>query len=241
MDRSRRFPIEAQPDGLSCGPTCLQSVYRFHGDEVPLATLLREVPQLDDGGTLAVHLACHALARGYRARIYTYNLQTFDPTWFAEPRPSLAEKLRAQQAAKPGAKVGVATAAYLEFLARGGEVEMEDLTPTFLARLIEEGHPVLTGLSATWLYRTSREIGADPVDDDVRGVPQGHFVVLCGWDDATQQVRVADPFEPNPFSRELVYPVPVQRLIAAILLGILTYDANLLLIEPGGSADPARS
>ena len=34
----QRFSLEAaQPDEVSCGPTCLHSVYRFYGDELPLA------------------------------------------------------------------------------------------------------------------------------------------------------------------------------------------------------------
>jgi hypothetical protein len=32
--------------------------------------------------------------------------------------------------------------------------------------------------------------------------------------------------------RSRYYAVRVQRLIAAILLGVMTYDANLLVIEP---------
>lgn len=232
MTRRLSLSIAAQPTGSTCGPTCLQSVYRFYGDKVDLEELVRDVPQLDDGGTLAVHLACHALRRGYGARIYTYNLQMFDPTWFRSPRPDLVEKLEAQAAVKDSPKLRLATEAYVEFLELGGEVEMCDLTPAFLAELIDEGLPVLTGLSATWLYRGPRELGAEPVDDDVRGVPQGHFVLLCGWDEMLGQVLVADPLRPNPLSPEPVYAVDVHRLVAALLLGIVTYDANLLLIRP---------
>ena len=44
---------------------------------------------------------------------------------------------------------------------------------------------------------------------------------------------VADPYLPNPLGEE--HPTTMcslDRLIAAILLGVLTYDANLLVIEP---------
>jgi hypothetical protein len=70
------------------------------------------------------------------------------------------------------------------------------------------------------------------VDDDIRGVPTGHFVVLCGWDSEQQRVRVADPLEDNPHHPEPIYWLPVERVINAILLGVLTYDANLLVLEP---------
>ena len=45
-----------------------------------------------------------------------------------------------------------------------------------------------------------------------------------------------DPLEGNPLVRSRYYAVKVQRLIGAILLGIMTYDANLLVIEPRPAA-----
>lgn len=69
-------------------------------------------------------------------------------------------------------------------------------------------------------------------DDDVRGDPSGHFVVLCGYDKDSGTVLVADPLQPNPLSESHIYGIAVERVICAILLGILTYDANLLIIEP---------
>ena len=43
---------------------------------------------------------------------------------------------------------------------------------------------------------------------------------------------VADPVEPNPLGKDKLYSVGFGRLINSIMLGILTYDANLLVIEP---------
>lgn len=226
------FHISPQPDGSSCGPTCLQALYRFHGEDVTIAEITRSIRQLDDGGVLGVQLACHALRRGYAVDIYTYNLQMFDPTWFRGVRPDLREKLARQAALKTKRKLQFATRHYGEFLDLGGRVDMRDLSAGLLAELIGAGAPVLTGLSSTWLYGGPRETATDnPQDDDVGGVPQGHFVVLCGWQEATRHVRVADPFRPNPFAPEPVYSVDVDRLIASILLGIVTYDANLILVQ----------
>jgi hypothetical protein len=225
--------ILRQPDDATCGPTCLHAVYRYFGDELPLGEVTAEVPRLAGGGTLAVSLANHALRRGYRALIYTYNLTVFDPTWFGRRTPDLIERLRAQAGAKMDAKLSVATEAYLEFLALGGELAMEDLTPALLRRWLERDRPILTGLSATFLYRCAREVGdAELEEDDVRGIATGHFVVLCGWDADERSVRIADPLENNPRFQEHIYWLPVERAINAILLGVLTYDANLLVLEP---------
>jgi hypothetical protein len=58
------------------------------------------------------------------------------------------------------------------------------------------------------------------------------LVVLCGYDKETRGVLVADPLETNPVSSSNGYEASIDRVICAILLGILTYDANLLIIEP---------
>jgi hypothetical protein len=77
-----------------------------------------------------------------------------------------------------------------------------------------------------------REYGENSISNDILGYPAGHFVVLCGYDPAKHEVMVADPLKPNPFSEGRVYKVHYERLICAILLGISTDDANLLILEP---------
>jgi hypothetical protein len=210
----------------------LHAVYRYYGSDVTLDQVIDECPRLDEGGTLGVLLGCHALRRGFAATIFTYNLQVFDPTWFRPPLANLSAKLQEQTAAKDAPKLHTASKAYLEFLSGGGRIFMEDLTATLIRKHVKRQIPVLTGLSATYLYRDPREIGPDCDPDDVRGFPVGHFVVLCGYDAATRGVLVADPFLPNPLATGQHYVVGVDRVIGAILLGILTYDANLLIIEP---------
>jgi hypothetical protein len=226
-----RPPIEVhpQPDDTSCGQTCLHAVYRYYGDDLPLERILNEIETLDTGGTLAVTLACHALRRGYRAVIYTYNLQVFDPTWFSDG-VDIEARLEAQAKAKRDAKLRVATKSYLEFLRLGGRLDYEELRPDLLRRLLKRQTPILTGLSATYLYGCAREW--EEGYDDVRGVPMGHFVVLSGYDPETRRIMVADPLRENPAYGSQHYDVGIERLIGAIFLGILTYDANLLVVTP---------
>lgn len=224
--------IASQPDDQTCGPTCLQALYRYYGDPIELEDLIDEVPMLDDGGTLAVELGCHALQRGYRATIATYNLVVFDPTWLTDPAIDLVDKLQQQARAKGGAKLHRAAASYRLFLQLGGKVIFEDRVRGMLERQLEAGHPVLTGLSATYLYQSVRERAEDDAPDDVRGTSAGHFVVLTGYDSFHDTVRIADPYRANPVAAEQFYDVPMERLIGAIFLGVLTYDANLLFIEP---------
>jgi hypothetical protein len=196
---------------------------------MPLSRVISEVPPLPGGGTLAVWLASHALARGYGARIYTYNLNLFDPTWF-NGKVDIAKRLRAQARKKTDPRLRKATDAYLKFLKLGGELAFEELTPSLLAELIAADRPVLTGLSATYLYACARE--RDERYDDIGGEPSGHFVIVAGYDARRQEVLVVDPLHDNPAFRRSRYRVNVHRMIGAIMLGIITYDANLLVIEP---------
>ncbi len=218
-----------QPDDTTCGPTCLHAVYRYWDYELALQEVINTVDPLPEGGTLAVRLAVHALRRGFRAEIFTYNLQIFDPTWFSET-VNLAERLIEQRHHKRSSRLNLATDNYLEFLRLGGKLSYENLDAKLLRRFLRRGIPVLTGLSATHLYECAREFNDDY--DDVRGSPSGHFVVLHGYDPKAREVSVADPLQDNPRFNSQYYRVNINRLTASILLGILTYDANLLVITP---------
>jgi len=227
--------IQPQPDDVTCGPTCLQAVYRHLGQRMDLAQIISEVRGLHDGGTLAVYLGNHALKLGLKARLYSYHLKIFDPSWRGATPAELAGKLEAQLGFKHGKKFEAASRAYIRFLELGGEIAFDDLTPELLDVPFEAGLPVLTGLSATYLYDSRREYTNRhnrAVYDDLRGEPTGHFVVLCGREG--RKVRVADPFIGNPLADDShYYDVEVDRLIRAILLGVMTYDANLLMISDG--------
>lgn len=226
------FDIDPQPDDITCGQTCLHAVYQYYSDQLPLPQVISEIPMLEGGGTLAVLLACHALKRGYSAAIFTYNLQVFDPTWFQSGHEiDIREKLQEQARFKSTPKLQVATQAYLEFLELGGRLRFQDLTPKLLRKYLNRSIPVLAGLSSTYLYRSARVHGPDDEYDDIRGEPGGHFVVLCGYDRNNHTVMIADPYNPNPVSETHLYEVDIHRVIGAILLGILTYDGNLLIID----------
>lgn len=235
MDTLLDFDIHRQPDNSTCGPTCLHAVYRYYNDAISLPAVIAEVPSIEEGGTLAVYLACHALRRGYKTTIFPYNLQIFDPTWSAIPPKDIAAKLRRQLSFKkdiPGFEL--VTSAYLEYLELGGQLKFEVMTASLLRRYLKKSIPILTGLSATYLYDEAREYdaGSGYKYDDVRGESIGHFVVLTGYTKEDRRVSVADPLKKNPIASSRYYGVNIYRLICAIMLGILSYDGNLLIIQP---------
>lgn len=238
FSNKRKFPldvefpinIQRQPNDITCGPTCLQAIYNYYGDQIVLADVIEGTHALEGGGTLAVFLACHALSRGYKATIYTYNLHVFDPTWFANRKIKIAHKLEQQMRVKTDSKLHIETKGYLEFLSRGGILRFKDLNRALIRGLIRRQIPVMAGLSSTFLYRNARVHGINEDHDDIHGNPCGHFVLLSGYHRANHTVMVSDPYTPNPVSATHHYWVNIDRLIGAILLGTLTQDANLLVI-----------
>ncbi len=226
-----------QPNETSCGPTCLHAIYRYWGRNEPLHVVIKRMQWLDEGGTYAVFLGCDALRNGFNARIYTYNVTVFDPSWFTEPNIDLRERLTLQRMAKTDRRVQDATEAYLDFLNLGGRIRLVNLSQHLVHALLRRRIPLLTGLSSTFLYRSKREFGSNDEPDDVRGTPAGHFVVLAGWNERKRKVLVVDPYQPHRYGTALQYWLSVDRVTAAILLGIVTHDANLLVIYPRNDHD----
>lgn len=234
--RRRRLlavPRFAQPDDVTCGPTCLMQVYRHFGDLTPYREIADAVRVNGDGGTLIVHLAAAALHQGYRVRVHSWNYRLFDPTWRRLETGALRARLRARAAWTRDPKLREALEAYDGLLCDGGSVRFgTDLTPGLLARLLDRGHPLLVGLSSTHLYEHVRERPHDNADDDLRGQPMGHFVVLAGYARGARSFAVVDPHHDIPFSRTGRYRLAAWRLVNAILLGDVTYDAEVLELWP---------
>jgi hypothetical protein len=223
-------PRFEQPDDLTCGPTCLAAVYSYYGRRCTVEQVIGEIRRNADGGTLAVYLGLAALEQGYSATLYSYNLRVFDPTWAPLPPSEIGHKLRKRRKYTRSKRLRRVISAYEDFLRSGGEVRFENLDVGLLSSVLRRGRPMLTGLSATYLYGSARERDEEP--DDVRGEPVGHFVVVSGYDPVKDRFLVRDPSRLIPFSDTGTYPVESARLFSAILLGDVTYDAVLLEIWP---------
>lgn len=235
--------INTQPDDETCGPTCLHAIYHYYGSHHALEDIINSIERSLSGGTLTPMLGKHAVINGFDTTLYVNNVELFDPTWFhqgASDSAHLIAKLTEQMKYKKNKRMLQASMAYIEYLQLGGTMRFETVNGALLKSYFKQNIPILTALSATYLYRSARErYTADGTGyyDDVQGTPCGHFVVLCGYDESNRQIVVADPHRENPISHNNYYKVSSYRLINAIMLGVLTYDAHLLIIKPKKDAD----
>lgn len=230
--------IDPQPNDETCGATCLHAVYRYYGYDIPLKNVIASVTRSASGGTLAPFLGIHALNHGFQTLVYTNNLKVFDLTWFAsDPTPPaefLLEKLRAQEKfLTDDPDTLQITRAYETYLTGGGKVQFQILTIDLLKQHLQQHQPIITGLSSTYLYQCMRECfteAGESISDDIHGTPCGHFVVLRGFESKKNMISIADPYRKNPISHTNYYMIPITQVLNSILLGVFTYDANLLII-----------
>jgi Peptidase_C39 like family len=226
-------PRLVQPDDVSCGPTCLSSVLRFHGHpEADLHEVIARTPTNPGGGTLAPHLGLAGLRFGMAVRLWPFAVQVFDPTWRDLDANALLARLEARLAGLPEGRLRRVHAAWRDFLAAGGEVRLGEVGRAEMVAALDAGNPLIVGLSVTWLYQEARERPADNQPDDVAGAPVGHFVVVTGYDAGGEDLLVADPWPHPPFGDGGRYRVSERRLMHAILLGDATHDAVVVEVHP---------
>ena len=64
------------------------------------------------------------------------------------------------------------------------------------------------------------------------------FAIAMAWLEAAVVLYLRtlvdrlDPYQPNPYAPTYEYWLSIDRVVAAILLGIVTHDANLLVVYP---------
>ena len=231
----KKLKMERQPTDSSCGPTCLKAIYDYYDLPIDIEKVIREVKTLKTGGTLGACLGIHALDHGFDATLYTFNLEIFDPTWFF-PKPIdkkiLIQKLRLQRKMKHNPKLQDACDAFIEFAEKGGKIKMRDLSGNLIMRYLKRKIPIITGLSSSYLYKCARLLmkGEEAHQDDVLGIPEGHFVILESYNQESRLVTIRDPWQQNPYSHDLKYEITKDHLLTAFLIGLLTYDANFTII-----------
>lgn len=232
--------INSQPNDETCGATCLHAIYNYYGLDITLEEVISGLRKSLSGGTLATLVGIHALEHGFNATVYTNNFYVVDPSWFDKNGESdgklISKKLKEQLKYKKDKHIVSVTQACLEYFKLGGKMCFKTLDSELLDSFFKRNIPIMTGLSATYLYNCPREVYEKGVSrfDDVRGTVCGHFVILCGYGVEQKQVVIADPHRENPLAHNNYYFVDIHRVINAIMLGVISSDGTLVIIEPKG-------
>ena len=81
---------------------------------------------------------------------------------------------------------------------------------------------------------TPEQLAAVAVKNHANGLlnPHAQYHLKVSVEDVLASTMVADPLHTNPLGGSHKYSSPIARVINAILLGVLTYDGNLIILEP---------
>ena len=76
-----------------------------------------------------------------------------------------------------------------------------------------------------------------PILDSVTAVIDER-IQTTGFNAERASLLVVDPYQPTPYGPSHAYWISADRVIGSILLGIVTHDANLLVVHPKPVAAP---
>jgi len=219
---------------FECGPASLAQLLDYYGCPKTIDEIIKKMELSVDLsiGTFDGFLGKAAIEFGFKARIITQNIYVFDPTWYKLSRNKLLKKLKVlkKNVNPKNIFLKLCVDGYIKFLKAGGKIDFIPLTKELLINLLKK-HPLLIGISATYLYKTKRYDFKKKKASDISGHPAGHFLILNGYDPKTDKFYITDSWYKIPFSKIGKYKVKSDILINAMFLGQATYDCTVLEIE----------
>jgi hypothetical protein len=215
-----------QKSGNDCGPACLWMVTGFWGGTETHADVMKHFTILAGIGVYDSHIAMAAMDLGYRATIISYNYRVLHPLWHELPGDQLQAKLESYLPKIKNQKDKVSATGYIDYLKRKGEIKFPPLSRELIVSYLLKGVPVIVSLDVEYLYKGGTTI--DPF------VPEHwtHAVVVHGYNPATDEFEVADPWPQIPLPHKGGhYTLPAARLITAILLAFQINDGFMVVVE----------
>lgn len=216
---------------FTCGSSALQQVLAYYGVKKSLNEVLKNVKTYKYG-SWGCDVLSYALKLGFEAEIITRDLNIFDPTWFKLDRNKLIKKLKSRiKYAKKNDKHGIT--GYTRFLELGGRIRFGIITENMIKDYLKKKIPVIACICSTALWKCkriySKKIGEGyrSIPSDVKGKPEGHFLVISGY--TKDKFIVTDPHYKIPNSKTGIYTVPTKDLIAFILMWEY---GNVCVIKP---------
>lgn len=219
-----------QPTQSSAGPTSLRMILAFHGMAVPHDEMLEVLPLDPEDGARGPQIGLAALRCGFQVTIIPYERCILRPQWSTLPPATLLEHL--ERVGLDGSDAGprgegVLARIYADYLRAGGELRFAPLSRELLVSYLQQHTPLIAALDAEYLY------AASTAADHEAGPRQAHFLVVGGYDAATDEFAVSDPWYDIPLANTGGrYRIPSDRLVTAVLLGAEANDAELIAIRP---------
>jgi hypothetical protein len=188
----------------TCGPSSLQQVLNYYGDPTSLSEILANV-KMFPSGTPPSYLALGAKKLGYKTKLISFDVDYVDPSWKNASKKEIAEKLRKRLPTLKDKSAKMRTRGLLTALKGGVDLEIQIPSEKILIGYLKGGIPPIITLSYNVLHNYKRKF--NDKQDDVKGHPSGHYVVVSGYDD--KNLIITDP------SRRLggTLKVPKEKLI----------------------------
>ena len=232
----KRIP---QPDGSSCGPASLKIALSAFGDDRSTTDIVKLITLYKGIGSYDSHVAIAAMELGYTPVIYSFNRRIFHPKWNNLSAGDLLEKLRLKRdkikasMLKPDSdkvqlrKDLISTEGYISFMEHRGEIKLPPLSKDLIINHLKKGEPVIAALDMSYLYES-----VIYEDDDFDPNHTTHFVVIYGYDPATNDFNVADPWYKIPLQNTNgLYVRNADFIVNAILHADFTNDADIIVIK----------
>ncbi len=158
--KSLRVPLCTQPNGVGwCVPAAARMVMAYHGDDLPLKIIAREMGVPRHGGVDSMQAAIYLLRRGYDVRIVGWVSQY--PASFSRLRgPLPADAFLAWASRDVGRTSAYRLACRLygyEFVKRGGIIEPRPTTLQDIRDAVERREPPIVFVNVTTLWHRKME------------------------------------------------------------------------------------
>lgn len=223
------FPnIKQKVTSNTCGPSCLEAIYRHYGKDRGLEGILEDLHITKEESTYGPQLARHLNNNGFKTCICSSDPNVVSPEWRNASVDSIIEDLKGwiiYHFDKKVDKIWIKKALFLLFyLQEGGNLQVNDVTRSFLDKSLQEGNIILACVAESWIWK-KRKISKVAKYDNIKGKVHGHFVVVYEQED--EKYLISDPYPTNIQDKEGLYKVDKDTLITSIL----TWSSEILIIK----------
>ncbi|MFH0836749.1 MAG: C39 family peptidase [Candidatus Aenigmatarchaeota archaeon] len=170
---------------MTCGPSCLQQIFAYHGKIVDLDDIIKILDKKKGfvlTGTSTWHLGFCADAFGYKSDVISYDVNIIDPTWMKLSKKELVKKITKRIILEKLSFSKTRLMAMQDYILYGGSYSFTMPSKDILLKYLKKKIPVIIRLCSTLLYNNSRIDWNSCKFNDIKGYPFGHYVVVSGYE-----------------------------------------------------------